>query len=67
MPDGGSNAAVECCEFCGDDHYSCDNCGAKAASRRCVSCGSLVCEIEAMHVGDAREARGLPRSEALDA
>lgn len=50
------------CEYCGEDeHYSCDSCGATGGGRICPACGSFVCELEAKEIGDAREARGLPR------
>ncbi len=39
----------EPCEYCAEGvHRACDSCGAKALGRRCVECGSFVCEIEAM-------------------
>lgn len=51
------------CEYCGEEfcHTHCDYCGEAADGRVCASCGRFTCEIEAMEVGDAREARGLPR------
>lgn len=52
------------CEFCTDgEHSYCDSCGHATTLRRCPLCGSLTCEMEAMEVGDAREAAGLPRIE----
>jgi len=45
----------------------CDQCGAEFAkpTRVCPSCGSLTCEMEAMFVGDAAEARGEDREKAV--
>jgi hypothetical protein len=58
----------ETCEFCGDDaHGYCDCCGYGTTARTCPSCGHFTCEIEGMLVGDAREARGLPRTTAFTA